>query len=158
MIIDYINSHHGEFWIALGFLLLIIEVLVMGMASGVLLFAGLGALATGLLMLAGILPTTWLAGVASVGVSSGIITALLWRPLRRLQGGHAPVRDHSSDFIGLEFVLEQEITSRQPGQTRYSGVTWRVELDPDAGVEAIAAGQRVAVTSLDAGIFRVKPV
>lgn len=157
MIIDYINHHHGEFWIAMGFLLLAIEVLVMGMASGVLLFAGLGALATGLLILAGLLPETWVAGIASLGISSAIITALLWKPLRRLQGGHAPGRDTSSDLIGLEFVAEQDITPLQSGAQRYSGIQWRVEMDKDAGVERIAAGQRVVVTSVDVGVFRVKP-
>lgn len=157
MVIDYLNHHQGEFWIAVGFLLLAIEVLVMGMASGVLLFAGLGALATGLLMLAGVVPETWLAGIAGLGISSGLITALLWKPLRRLQGTHAPSRDTSSDLIGLEFVAEQDMTPLQPGAKRYSGIQWRVEIDQDAGVDAIAAGQRVIVTSVDVGVFRVKP-
>ena len=56
------------------------------MATGVLLFVGLGALATGLMMLAGILPETWLAGFASIGISSAVITALLWQPFKHLQG------------------------------------------------------------------------
>jgi hypothetical protein len=158
MIIDYINHHLGEFWIAAGFLLLTAEVLIMGMASGVLLFAGLGALATGMLMLAGVLPETWAAGISSFGISSGVITALLWKPLRRMQGGRALGKNTSSDLIGLEFVAEQDITPLAPGTKRYSGIQWRVEIDKDAGVDAIHAGQRVAVTSVDVGIFRVKAV
>ena len=158
MIVDYINHHHAEFWIAAGFLLLAIEVLVMGMASGVLLFAGLGALATGILMLAGVLPETWVAGIAGFGISSGVITTLLWKPLRRMQGNRAPGRDTSSDLIGLEFLAEQDITPLQPGAKRYSGIQWRVEIDKDAGADAIHAGQRVVVTSVDVGIFRVKPL
>lgn len=158
MIIDYINQHQGEFWIAAGFLLLAIEVLVMGMASGVLLFAGLGALATGLLMVVGVLPETWVVGISGFGICSGLITALLWKPLRRMQGGHAPNKDTSSDLIGLEFVAEQDITPLQPGTHRYSGIQWRVEMDRDAGVESIPAGRRVVVASVDVGVFRVKPV
>tara|TARA_R110002073_G_scaffold266486_5_gene429762 strand:+ start:125 stop:604 length:480 start_codon:yes stop_codon:yes gene_type:complete len=158
MVIEYINQHHGEFWIAVGFALLAIEVLFLGMATGVLLFAGLGTLATGLMMLAGILPETWLAGCASVGISSGIITILLWQPLKRMQGDRAPSRDKSSDLIGLEFVLTQDIQVLAPGKTRYSGVDWRVEIAAETGVEEIAAGQRVSVVSVDAGVFRVKPL
>lgn len=157
MILDYINHHHGEFWVAVGFLLLAIEVLVMGMASGVLLFAGLGALATGILIQVGVLPETWVAGVSSLGISSGVITILLWKPLRRIQGNRAPGKDTSSDLIGLEFVAEQDITALTPGSQRYSGIQWRVELDKDAGVEAVRAGERVVVTSVDVGVFRVKP-
>ena len=128
MILDYINHHHGEFWVAVGFLLLAIEVLVMGMASGVLLFAGLGALATGILIQVGVLPETWVAGVSSLGISSGVITILLWKPLRRIQGNRAPGKDTSSDLIGLEFVAEQDVTALTPGSQRYSGIQWRVEL------------------------------
>jgi len=52
-------------------------------------------------------------------------------------------------------VLQQDVTALQPGQHRYSGVDWKVELDADAG-DQLNAGQRVVVTSVDAGIFRVK--
>ena len=158
MIIDYINSHQGEFWITVGFALLALEVLVMAMASGILLFAGLGALATGLLMVFGLLPETWLAGVSSLGIASGVLAALLWKPLMRIQGARSPRKDNTSDLVGLEFTVEQDIAALAPGNKRYSGIDWRVEIAQDAGVESIAAGQRVVVTSVDVGIFRVKPL
>lgn len=157
-IISYIDQHQGEFWIAFGFTVLAVEVLFFGMTTIVLMFSGLGALITGLLMLAGVLPATWLAGIAGFGINSAIITTILWKPLRRLQGKRAPVRDKSSDLIGLEFVLEQDVKALQPGKIRYSGISWRVEIDPEAGVDLIAAGQRVIVASVDVGIFRIKPL
>ena len=157
MIAEYINTHHAEFWIAIGFLLLVLEVIT-GLTVGVFLFAGLGALITGLLMLASILPETWTAGIASIGICSGIITALLLKPLRQLQGNRAPGKDNSSDFIGLEFPIEQDIKTQQPGVKRYSGIDWRVEIDKSAGVDEMTAGQHVVVTSIDVGVFRVKPV
>ncbi len=158
MISSYINNHQAEFWVAVGFALLIIEVLVMGFTSGVLLFAGLGALATGLLMLTGILPETWVAGIAGFGISSGVITALLWKPLSRIQSGRVPTRNNSSDLIGLEFQLEQDISTRSPGNKRYSGIPWRVEIDSDAGIDNLLSGQQVVVTSAEVGVFWVKPV
>ena len=156
MLIDYLNLHQGEFWIVCGFAILIIEVMFLGMATGVLLFAGLGALVTGLLMQLGLLPETWLAGLSSFGIGSGVITLVLWKPLKRLQGGKTPDKDRSSDLIGLEFVLTQDIDLQTPGRTRYSGVEWRVEISPEADTQLISAGQRVTVTSVDVGIFRVK--
>jgi hypothetical protein len=75
-----------------------------------------------------------------------------------MQGKRTPRKDVSSDFTGLEFVLEQDITTLAPGSKRYSGVEWKVEIDKDAGVDNIPAGQRVVVVSVEVGLFRVKPV
>ena len=157
MIVEYIHSHQSEFWIIFGFTLLVLEV-VTGLTTGVLLFGGLGGLIAGLLMLLGIVPETWTAGVASAGISSGIIAALLWKPLRNMQGGREPAKDDSSDLIGYEFVTEQNIDMLNPGSKRYSGIEWRVEIAKDAGVKEITAGVRVIVSSVDVGVFRVKPV
>ena len=156
--IEYIQTHQSGFWIAAGFAMLAAEVLLFGFTTIILLFAGLGALITGLMMMFGLLPETWIAGTSSFGICTGLVSTLLWRPLKKLQDNHTPARKPSSDLIGLEFVLQQDISATQPGTHRYSGVDWKVELDRTAGTETISAGQRVAVTSLDAGIFRVKPV
>ncbi len=154
--IEYIQNHQPGFWIMTGFILLAVEVMVLGFATIVLLFAGLGALFTGFFMQVGVLPQTWLAGIASFGICTGISTALLWRPLKKIQQKSVPQSGQSSDLIGYSFVLEQDISTSQPGETKYSGITWRVEVADDAGTEAISRGQRVTVTSLDAGVFRVK--
>lgn len=156
MITEYIVNHQPEFWIVAGFILLTIEV-VTGFTVGVFLFAGLGALATGLLMNIGVLPETWIAGVACTGISSGIIALLLWKPLRKLQGDHAPGKDNSSDLVGYEFVIDSDITTTKPGNTTYSGINWKVEIDKSAGINSIQAGQRVTVCSVEVGKFRVKP-
>ena len=74
-----------------------------------------------------------------------------------MQDGGTPRRQQSSDLIGHEFVLQQDVTVTHPGQHRYSGVDWKVELDASAG-DRLSAGQKVAITSIDAGVFRVKPV
>lgn len=154
--IEYFNVNQYAFWFAVGFLLLAIEILALGLATGVVLFSGIGALLTGALMWAGLLPTDWLAGIASFGVCSFGSAVLLWKPLLKMQRKDSNHKDTSSDFIGHEFRLEERITASSPGKTRYSGVEWRVEIDDGAGTESIEAGQKVVVTSLDAGVFRVK--
>ncbi len=157
--IEFFNANQQTFWFAVGFALLVIEALAFGFTSGVLLFAGIGALSTGILMWAGLLPQSWGAGIGSFGLCSALSAALLWRPLLKLQNPKGlPVHDLSSDFIGHEFRLEQTITHIAPGKTHYSGVEWRVEIDDSATVEQIDAGAKVAVASIDVGVFRVRPV
>jgi len=155
--IEYVNAHQSGFWIAIGFALLAAEVLVFGFGTIVFLFAGLGAIITGLAMMFGLLPETWIAGISCFGISTGIVSTALWKPLKKMQASGSPPQKQSSDLIGYEFVLEQDITAIQPGRHRYSGVDWKVELDATAG-DQLGAGQRVAVTSVDAGIFRVMAV
>jgi membrane protein implicated in regulation of membrane protease activity len=157
MIADYINSHQAEFWIFLGFGLLVIEVLT-GLTTGVLLFGGLGALATGMLMSFGLLPDTWIVGFSSAGICTALMTAVLWYPLRKIQGGRTMAKDNSSDIVGYQFIVEQDIEPLKPGRKQYSGIPWRVEIDPQSDADKISAGQRVEVTSVDVGVFRVKPL
>ena len=155
MIADYIVSHQGEFWLLFGFAMLAIEV-VTGFSSGVFLFAGLGAITTGALMGFTLLPETWIAGVSCTGISTGVITALLWKQLKKLQGDRPIEKDNSSDLVGHEFIVETDITVDKPGVTHYSGISWRVEIDDDAGVDTIQAGQRVSVSSVEVGVFKVR--
>lgn len=158
MIIDYIVSHQSEFWIVIGFACLAIEVLT-GFSTGMFLFAGLGALITGALMGFGILPETWIAGLSSTGISTGIVTAALWQPLKKLQGdGSKAAKDNSSDLVGFEFATKTDITKKEPGSVEYSGLNWRVEIDPQIAIEQIAAGSRVVVTSVEVGLFKVRPL
>lgn len=153
--IDYINNHLPGFWMALGFALLAAEVLLFGFTTLVLLFAGLGALVTGLLMMLGVLPQSWIAGVASFGIMTGLIGTLMWKPLQNMQNKPSQKRTSHSDFVGLEFVLEQDISTSQKGHYRYSGVDWRVELDAGSDVQQLNKGQRVKVTGIDVGILKV---
>lgn len=155
--IEYIDTHQSGFWIAAGFALLAAEVLLFGFTTIIFLFAGLGAIVTGLAMMFGLLPETWTAGISCFGITTGLVSAVLWKPLKKMQDSSTPPQRQSSDLIGYEFVLQQDVTALQPGQHRYSGVDWKVELDGQAG-DQLSAGQRVTVTSIDAGIFRVKAV
>ncbi|RDH84987.1 MAG: activity regulator of membrane protease YbbK [endosymbiont of Galathealinum brachiosum] len=157
MIAEYIYTHQAEFWIMLGFLMLVIEVST-GLVTGILLFGGIGAIITGLLMLAGLLNETWQIGIASSAICAAIITFLLWKPLKKMQNADVPEKDNSSDLVGYEFVLQQDINLLTPGSVQYSGINWKVEIHKDAGVEEISAATRVTVCSVDVGKFRVKPV
>lgn len=153
--LEYINNNLSGFWIALGFAMLAAEVLLFGFTTIILLFAGLGALTTGLLMSAGIVPETWIAGTASFGIATGISSALLWKPLMSMQNRAAPEQKPTSDFVGLEFVLTEDISTAMPGSYRYSGVDWKVELDSSSDVDTIAKGERVVVVRVEVGLLSV---
>jgi membrane protein implicated in regulation of membrane protease activity len=154
--IEYFDAHQYAFWFTLGFGLLVLEALVFGFSSGVVLFTGIGALLTGGLLWGEVLPASWLNGIACFGICSSVSAALLWKPLLKFQNFDVPVKDNSSDMVGHRFRLQQDVSRTRPGSTHYSGVEWRVEIDDEADCEAINAGTRVVVTSVDAGVFRVR--
>ncbi len=153
--VDYINNHMPGFWIALGFALLAAEVLLFGFTTIIFLFAGLGALASGLLMSAGLIPETWIAGTACFGIATGVSSAILWKPLMSMQNRSVPVQKPSSDIVGLEFVLTDDISTIAPGSYRYSGVDWKVEIDSSSDLDELAKGVRVVVVTVGVGLLGV---
>ena len=153
--LEYVNNNLSGFWIALGFALLAAEVFLFGFTTIIFLFAGLGAIITGLLMMAGVLPETWIAGVSSFGIATGISSAVLWKPMMLMQGKSAEKQKPSSDFVGLEFVLAEDISTTTPGSYRYSGINWKVEVDSSSDDNAIVKGQRVVVMAVQVGVFQV---
>ena len=152
--IEYINNHIPGFWIALGFALMAAEVLLFGFTTIIFLFAGLGALTSGLLMMVGVLPETWIAGTACFGIATGVFGLLLWKPLQKMQNAK-PQKEQSSDFDGLEFVLLSDISTTSSGKYRYSGVDWKVEIDSGSGTDRLNKGERVVVVSTRVGVFQV---
>jgi membrane protein implicated in regulation of membrane protease activity len=153
---DTILSNQATLWLTLGFILLAIELLAFGFA-GVLLFGSLGALLTGTLLWLEVLPNNFVSGVSCFAVSTAVITALLWIPLRRLQSGAEMGNDRSSDLIGHTFVVNSDISHSDHGVHKYSGISWRVEPSKDY-LTSIAAGSQVRVTAVNAGVFFVEPV
>ena len=76
----------------------------------------------------------------------------------KLQNQDVPEKDNSSDLIGYAFRLQETISHTVPGKLHFSGIDWRVEIDDaKSDLSEIAAGAKVVVTSVDAGLFRVVP-
>jgi len=156
--VDILTDNHASFWLALGFLLMVIELVAFGLGSGVLLFGSLGAVATGALLWFGVVPDNFIAAIACFAVSSALITALLWRPLKRLQSGTELGNDRSSDLIGHTFKLEGDLSAETSAQQRYSGIDWRVEPSEALKNPSIKAGTMVKVTAVSVGVFFVEPL
>ena len=155
---DFILENQSGFWLALGFALLVVELAAFGLGSGVLLFGSIGAIITGTLIWSNLLPGPFIAGVACFAVSTSLATLLLWKPLKKLQGGAKLGNDRSSDLIGHRFVLSDDINTTTHAQQKFSGIQWRVEPAKHQQAQTIAAGTQVEVAAVSVGVFYVQPV
>lgn len=155
--IEYFNNNIYSFWFVIGFILLAVELLALGFSTGFVLFVGLAALVTGGAVWFALIPATWSASIATFAISTIVVSALLWKPLKAIQNNRkTPKKDNSSDLVGMMFRLDEDISVSKPGTTRYSGIEWQVELALDSDVAEISSGTTVIVASIDAGKFRVK--
>lgn len=154
---DVFNMNQAALWLAAGFILLAIEAIAFGFASGLLLFGSIGAIVTGVLLWLGLVPENFVAAVACFAVATAATTAILWQPLKRMQSGAELGQDRSSDLIGHSFVVSSDISISNPGTEKYSGINWRVEPSRDMPGAKIKTGTLVNVTAVSVGVFFVEP-
>ena len=152
-IIQHLLDNHDQTFYLIGGVSLVIELTLLGV-GGPLLFFGLAAFITGALSGMGVI-SGWEAEIFTVGVSTAILTAALWKPLKNFQNsGGGP--DTSSDMIGLTVPATSTI-NQSSGKIRYSGIDWNARLSSDAGVDAIAAEQLCTIVSIKGTTMLVTP-
>ncbi len=147
----WLSDNLWKLLIFAGLAILALEVIVFSLSTFVLFFVGLGALITGLMMWLGILPQTMIAALGGIGLISGGLAIILWKPLKNFQN-QVEDKPTSNDLVGLTFMLETDIGPGQPGTHAYSGITWRV-----VASQHIAAGTRVQVVKTEVGELSVAP-
>ena len=137
-------------WIAVGIALVAAEALAL---PGVgLLFAGLGAITTGLAASFGfcndfIPQMTWFF------VSTSVWGLILWFPLKRLQHGGAT---GYSDMIGaMAVVAEDDMESGKTGKVIWSGAIMNAILSQDNKVARVAKGTSVRIVEVVRGVLVV---
>ncbi|WP_232312982.1 activity regulator of membrane protease YbbK [Enterovibrio coralii] len=138
-------------------ILLIIEIWLFGLSTIILLALGLSAVFTGGLVWVGVLSETVTTVVAGSGIGAGILTLLLWGPMKRSQV--VTKRDYNihSDFIGLEFTLDSMLDIQNPVPVKYSGVGWKLVLSNKHRDAVLEPGDTVKVVGVDVGKFFVEP-
>lgn len=152
--IQYLLNNHDQTFYLIGGVSLVIELAVIGM-SGPLLFFALAAFITGALSGFGLI-SGWEAEIFTLGVTTAILAALLWKPLKNFQNtGGGP--DTSSDMIGLNVSAATDINQRS-GKIRYSGIDWNARISNNAGVEIIAAKQMCTIVGIEGTTMLVKPM
>lgn len=153
-ILQYLLDNHDKVFYLLGGISLTIELGILGL-SGPLLFFGIAAFFTGILSGFGVI-SGWEAEIFTLGISTTILAAVLWRPLKRFQNsGGGP--DTSSDMIGLQVPAASDI-NQSSGKIRYSGIDWSARLSSDANTDTILADQMCTIVAVDGTVMLVKPL
>lgn len=142
---DFIATHLVQALAVLGLVLLAIEVMVLGISTFVLLFAGLGLLLTSLSMYMEWIPTTWQWSLIATTAFTLLTGVVLWPIMKRAQqtSEHSTV---SSDLIGHSFMLPEDVAPDKQTSYRFSGIEWRL-----VSSAPIAKGTMVEVVNLQVG-------
>ena len=149
---DFFTNNLAQSFFIIGLILLVIEVAVLGFSTFVLFFVGLASMITGVLLYIGVLPDSVLIGFLSLGVITSITTALLWKPLKRMQSDVSP-KKAQGDLVGHQFFLKEQVSLTESPKYHYSGVDWTLI----SGVP-IEAGTRVEVVDAEVGAFHIQAV
>lgn len=148
MLLDYLP----QILITSGIVALAVEVAVLGFATFILFFLGLGLLATGLMMQFGWLAvdinhTMWSITIITFGSA-----LLLWKPLRRMQS-QPDTNKIESDFAQETFQLTGDVNSGSNDVLySYSGINWKVR-----SRSPLVKGQWVKVVETEVGVLWVEP-
>ena len=142
-------------WLAMGFALVAIELLLGAVSGGWLLFVGAGGLTTGIILWAGWIPGDATTQGMAFAAATLVWAVLLWRPMKRLQNRAPAPPAQDSDLVGRRFRLEGPVTRECPGKTRWSGVEWRLE---SVDGEALEAGEEVEVQEAGVGVWKVRRI
>ena len=153
-IISYLNENHAHLFYLMAGISFVIELTILGL-SGPLLFFALASVLTGILISLNIL-SGWESECFTVGLLSGIIAWVLWKPMKRFQnsGGGA---DTSSDMIGKQVPSSSTIT-HEDGSIRFSGIDWSARLSNDTQETSVAANTSCIITGVDGNTMLVKPL
>ena len=149
---DFPLVYLPEFFFAVGVILLLVEIIFLGFSTFVLLFLGMGCVATSLLLFLEIIPLAVdnaLLATSLISIGSAIV---LWRVIEQLTSDKNETRVDAG-FVNHEFTLPETISRAAPGTHRYSSVNWEVVPHSDV---TIRAGKKVEVVSVEVGTFFVQ--
>jgi len=134
------------FWLIAGALLVALE--VFGFSGIGLVFGGLGAICTAIIIQAELVSPESL--VAQFAWFFGLTTVwglLLWKPLQRLHKNKEG--SGYSNIIGDFAITEGTgLTKGTLGSVRWSGTIAQAELSPGSPVQTINGGERVRIVAL----------
>ncbi|MDN2663154.1 NfeD family protein [Psychromonas sp. 14N.309.X.WAT.B.A12] len=149
---EYLLAHLPQTLVVLGLIFLVIEVLVLGFSTFVLLFVGIGTIVTGLLMALGFLPETLVNALLATAVLSSLVALVSWQPMKRMQN---KVESHQVDngMVGETFTLEEDLLVGKTVNHRYSGIDWQVK-----SKQALSAGTEVKIVNMQVGVLTVESV
>ena len=149
---EYIFSHLAQILIVIGLVLLAVDVLVLGFSTFFLFFLGIGAIATGTLMVLGIIPETLLSSLLAIAIISAVVALLSWKQIKNIQN-RVESNHINNDMIGHQFVLPEELALGKTISHRYSGIDWQVKAK-----EQLPAGTEVKIVKVEVGLLTVERI
>jgi hypothetical protein len=151
---DWLGS--GFFWLILGFCLVLMEIFAVMPGIG-LLFAGLGALCTALLLYNIPDYAISLAGQMVWFLAFGAFwAAVLWKPMKkwRLPSGSSQTYN---DMIGQEVAITgSDLTKERMGQVLWSGTVMNARLAPEDMQDALPVGSLAIIAIVEGNTLIVK--
>jgi membrane protein implicated in regulation of membrane protease activity len=144
-------EYQNIIWIALGFILILLEISVL---PGIgLLFAGLGAISTNVLLEFNLIQHNWLLEIISFAVLSGVWAALLWVPLKR--SSRKTLNQSYNNIIGsTAYIHDGELKPDQIGSVKWSGVVMKAKLAEGENT-LLQEGQAVTIVAIKENILYV---
>lgn len=115
------------------------------------IFAGIGALVTGLLRQLGFIETeiAQFTCFFAVTVVSGVV---LWKPMKKFRSSHAGY----NDVVGATAIADSDITKLQEGKVKWSGTIMNAKLAPHAKSE-VKSGDNIEIVGVEGTTLIVKP-
>ena len=150
-------AYQPQIFLSIGVVLIIIESVVLGMSTGILLIAGVGAIITAAVSAFIFTPDTFATILATYALSTILAAVIVWPILKRLNRNIDTSQVNQSDFVGQTMILEKAISTAEPTRQHFSGVEWQVYLQQDGDDEEIPPGSRVTIVSAKVGRLIVKP-
>lgn len=145
------NPMYG--WLTAGILFLAIEAL--GVPGVGMLFAGLGAIATGVFIYFGsIAATDTITQFVCFFAASGLAAAILWKPLKRFRIGKQDQK--FNNMVGDTGTVSKTV-SKDGGEVKWSGTQMHARLSVEAGVDSLAPEAKVIITAVEGATLIVKP-
>jgi hypothetical protein len=142
---------HATLFLSAAFIMLVIELFVLGLA-GPLLFLAVGTGLTALLIYLNII-TGITAELFTASILASITALVLWNPLKKFQN-RGPGKNTSSDMVGKNVVVVETIT-KTTGSIRFSGIDWQARLAKSSSLTEIAANELVIISNVEGTLMIV---
>lgn len=144
-------------WLAAGALFLAAE--AFGVPGVGFLFAGLGAIATGILIDLEAMGTGGTPGQFAWFFATSVAwTALLWKPLKKFRaGGGKDGGDYNNMVGGAATVTGGPLRKGKTGKVAWSGTTMQAELAADAAVDEMPEGGEAVIREVKGTKLIVAP-
>lgn len=118
------------------------------------LFAGLGAILTGLLVELDLLNAgDYVAQFAAFFINSSLLAYLLWSKVKRFRAAPGKPGEYKN-IVGDDAITVTALTPGHKGEVRWSGTLMQAELEK--GADALAEGTAVIITAMHGNILTVR--